>query len=96
MLKLMLRPDGKPRNRIISDSVSALKNIEQDDVDKMSCRGMCAGGGARHHLLGRAGGSHGEPLCGGDVPAEPSVTRKSVLCEHVQEGLCTSFSFPEM
>jgi len=48
----MLRPESKPRNRIISDSVSALKNIEQDDVDKMSCRGMCAGGGARHHLLG--------------------------------------------
>lgn len=49
MLKLMLRPDSKPRNRIISDSVSALKNIEQDDVDKMSCRGWSqtpfAGGG---------------------------------------------------
>lgn len=56
MLKLMLWPDSKQRNRIISDSVSALKNVEQDDVDKMSCRGMCAGGGARLRLLGEGRG----------------------------------------
>lgn len=56
-VKLMLRPDSKPRNRIISDSVSALKNIEQDDADKVSCRGW-----SQTPFAGGGGGSHGEPL----------------------------------
>lgn len=56
MLKLMLRPGSKQGNRIPLDSVSALKSITQDDVDRVSCKGKCAGSGARHHLLGGKSG----------------------------------------